>query len=207
MMSSAIRSMLAAAAALLVCSATAVPMNSVTIDFDDQPGGLPAVPTDGLFNPHASFSTTAGATLLIFDGAAVFGGSAPNSMSAAVDTNAGPFNSDIYVDFTVPVQGLSFKVLADNEADPIAKLRFFHGGALSDTLDVIGNADIANPIPIDLSAYAGVTRVELYEINDAFGLAVDDFAFSVPVPEMPTPLLLGGGLLALAAWRRRFNWA
>lgn len=205
MLSTTIRSMLASAAAVVACSAAATPVMPVTIDFDDQPGGSPAVPTDGLFNPHARFSTASGATLLIFDGAGAFGGSVPNSMSAAVNTRTGPFDADIYVDFTVPVQGLSFKVLADNDRGPIAKLRFFHGGGLSGMLDVIGNANITTPIAIDLSAYADVTRVELYEITDAFGLGVDDFAFSVPVPELPAPLLLGGGLLALAALRRRRN--
>ena len=197
------RSILLAASALVACNAMAVPLVPVTINFDDQPGGVPALPTTGVFNPHATFTTQAGATLRSFP--------APTSSVARRRTcSARPLmrprariDGDIYVDFSVPVQGLTLKVLADNDAGTIANLKVFHGSALSTTLGVAGDANLATPIAIDLSAYAGVTRIELYGIGDQFGLGIDDLAFSVPVPELPTPLFIGAGLLALAALRRR----
>ncbi|MEQ8850921.1 MAG: hypothetical protein RIB32_03980 [Phycisphaerales bacterium] len=194
------KSFFAGAIGALVVSSVAVAgsLQTVTIDFDDQPGGLPPVETDGMFSPHATFSTESGHVMLIFSGAGVVGGSNPNVLTAAVSATASDFDSDIYVDFTEPVQNLSLDLLSDNDSGTIATLTVLHSGGTT-MLDVVGNGDFSDPMPFDLSSYTDVTRVELTNITDEFGLSMDNLVFDVPTSS-------GAGLLAAAgvmAMRRR----
>jgi MYXO-CTERM domain-containing protein len=185
----------------LAATAQAGPFQTVTINFDDQPGGIaPPVVTDGQFSPHASFSTEAGHVMLIFSGAGFVGGSVPNVLTAAESVTAENFDSDIYVDFTVAAQNLTLDILADNDRGVVAALRVVHGGGVS-MVDVIGNANLTDRIAMDLSGFADVSRVELIDITDEFGLAIDNLQFDVPVP---TPGVLATiGLAGLAGLRRR----
>ena len=173
---------------------------TVTIDFDDQPGGLPPVVTDGLFSSHATFSTTNDSVLLIFNNSSFVGGTDPNNLSAALSPNASTFNSDIYVDFTQAVQNLSLNILADNSTGVIASLTIYHVDGIA-SLDILGNGDFTDPIHMDLSGYFAITHIELVNITDEFGLSIDDLVFDIPVPAPA-----GTALLALAgcmANRRR----
>lgn len=188
---------LAAAAAL----ASGGMYQTVTIDFDDLQGGIaPPVETDGMFSDFATFSTQADHVLLVFSGGGFVGGSDPNVLTAAESVDASSFDSDIYVDFTDPVRNLTFDVLADNDAGVVAQVLVAHAGG-TNTIDVVGNANINDAVAIDLTAYTDVSRIELFNITDEFGLSVDNFVFDTLVPAPGT--LAGLGLVGLAATRRR----
>ncbi len=173
-----------------------------TINFDDVPGGIPPVTLPANYgSPRATFSTEAGAQLLVFSGADVVGTSAPNNLTAGFDPANFPCNADLYVDFSPPARGLRFRIAADNSLGVIAGVRVFHDGGAVALLDVVGNGNIADPILMDLAAYQDVTRVEVVNITDEFGLSYDDF-FIAPIPE-PTSaaLALGMGVVVATAAR------
>jgi len=192
-------------AALAVLAAAAIPalagdLQTITIDFDDQAGGLPPVVTDGQFSEHATFSTEDNHVLLIFAGAGFVDGSPPNTLTAAETPTSSIYDSDIYIDFTTAVQNLTMDVLSDNDSGVIGAINVFHAGG-SSTIDVIGNGDFADGIAMDLSSYIDVTRVELVNITDEFGLAIDNLVFDAPVPTPGTLALLT--MAGFTASRRR----
>ncbi|MFG0327983.1 MAG: hypothetical protein ACF8SC_12040 [Phycisphaerales bacterium JB037] len=172
-------------------------LQTITIDFDDQIGGFnPPALTDGMFSPHATFSTTSDSVLLIFEGSGFVGGSNPNNLTAALSQQASDFDSDIFIDFPVAANAVSLDVLADNDSGVIANLVVTHAGG-TDSIDVIGNGDFTDKVPMDLSLYTDVTRIELVNITDEFGLSIDNLVFDVPVPAPSSLALLGAaGLLA-----------
>ncbi len=168
----------------------------VLVDFDDQLGGIPPIETDGQFSEHVSFGTDDNNILMIFEGAGFVGGSSPNMLTAGISTTTDTFNGDIYMDFTVAANNLSFDILADNSSGVIAMLGIFHSGGFTE-LNVTGNGNFTDPIEIDLSAYSDVNSVELFAISDEFGLGIDNLAFTVPVPTPSTFAIIGlSGLLA-----------
>jgi hypothetical protein len=189
---------------LLLAAAPAVAgIVDVVINFDDQLGGLPPVVNSGDFSPYATFSTTPGSVLLIFSGAGVTGTSSPNAMSAAATPDTGPYDSDFFVDFTNPVNNFSFLISSDNDSGSIASVRVFtavSGGTPADTVDVVGNANLTDPISIDLTSHVDITRVEVVNIDDEFGLSYDDLNFrtemlGIPEPSTMLSLLIGAGCL------------
>lgn len=173
----------------------------VLVDFDDQPGGLPPVMTDGSFNEHVSFSTNDPNMLLIFSGGGFVGGSPPNILTAGISPTTDTFDGDIYMDFTVAANNLSIDVVSDNDSGMVASMGIFHAGGF-DELDVIGNGDFTDVMHMDLSNFQDITRLELFAITDEFGLGIDNLAFDVPVPTPSTLAMLGLGGLAAARRRR-----
>jgi hypothetical protein len=157
------------------------------VDFDDQPGGIPPIITDGSFNEHVSLSTNDPNMLLILSGAGFVGGSPPNILSAGISPTTENFNGDIYMDFTVAANNVSIDVVSDNDAGMVASMGIFHSGG-SDELDIIGNGDFTDVINMDLSNFQDITRFELFSITDEFGLGIDILAF---------------GMMGVAATRRR----
>jgi hypothetical protein len=172
----------------------------IIVDFDDQIGGIPGVVTDGMFSDHVTFSTNDFHSMVIFAGAGVVGGTNPNSLTSVDVANGSLFNGDIYMDFTVAANNVSLDILADNEAGIIAGLLVSHSGGDS-MVDVIGNGDFSDSVFMDLSSFMDITRIELVDITDEFGLGIDNLNFTVPVPTPNTLALLGFG--ALAGTRRR----
>ena len=188
--------MLLSSAAVVAASSSlyAGMYQTVTIDFDDLAGGFPPVQTDGLFSPHATFSTQEGHVLLVFAGAGVVGGSNPNTLTAAESVDASTFDSDIYIDFANAARNVSIDILSDNDSGVVAGLRVIHGGGIAE-LDIVGNGDFSDPIPTDLSAYSDVTRIELFGITDEFGLSIDNLVFETLVPTPGAVAMFG-----LAGW-------
>ena len=186
-------------AAITTAASAGIATQTITIDFDDQMGGLPGVETDGLFNPHATFSTEPDHLLLIVSGSDFVGGSGPNSLTA-MQEGSSDFDSDIYIDFTQAANNVSLDILADNDRLTVAQLHVFHSMG-SSFVDVMGNANFQDPIPMDLSNYTDITRIELVNITDEFGLGIDNLVFDIPVPAPSALALLTLG--ALTTQRRR----
>jgi hypothetical protein len=197
-----IRGLAVVTAACIASAASAgAPFQTVTVDFDDQAGGIPPVVTDGDFSPFVTFTTSQDSVLLIFSGAGVVGTSSPNTLTAALSPDAAVYDSDIYMDFTMPVNNLSLNIAADNDSGVIADLVVTHSLGMT-TLDVIGNGNLSDPIPVDLSAYIDVESVQLINITDEFGLAIDDLVFDVPIPA-PATLAVLLGVAGIGRSRRR----
>ena len=50
-------------------------------------------------------------------------------------------------------------------------------GDLAGTENLIGHGDSYTPVPVDLSSYSNITRIEVDDITDEYGIVYDDFAF------------------------------
>ena len=85
--------------------------------------------------------------------------------------------SDLFVDFTDPVNDLTFLVVGDNIVGTVAKVDVFENEAFSATVDIIGDGDGLTPIPVDLGAFNDVTSIEISNVADAIGY--DDFTFLI----------------------------
>lgn len=170
----------------------ALPPGVTLQDLFPPPGEVPeSAPLPADYSPHATFSTDVGAGLHYFSGGHAVGSSTPNNITAAINPDAFPYDENLYVDFTLPVNNLSFTVSSDNDSGKIAGVRVFHAGAQSAELDVIGNGDPTDAIDIDLTGYQDVTRIEVFDITDTYGLSYDDFKFSPnPIPEPTTSAML-----------------
>jgi hypothetical protein len=101
------------------------------------------------------------------------------------------------------VNNLSLNVSSDNDDGKIAEIavHYFHG--LVANVDVVGNMDPTNSIPIDLSAYASVTRIEVVNVTDTFGLSYDDITFVPEIIPEPSSLALCVAMLTLLGTLRR----
>lgn len=192
---------LALLAAVSMTATAGIATQDIIVDFDDQIGGLPGAPTDGMFSEYVTFSTDpAHHSLVILSGAGFVGGSNPNALSA-LDSAEESYDGDIYMDFTSAAQNVSFDILADNDQGTIAYIAVSHADDIS-YFDVIGNGDISDPISFDFSDLIDVTTIEICSITDEFGLAIDNLAFSVPVPAPSALAMVGMGLLTVSRRRR-----
>ncbi len=79
------------------------------------------------------------------------------------------------VDFTLPVNDLTFLALGDNDVGVQATVDVFENAVFSATVDI--TVDV-----VDLSGFTNVTRIEIGNITDGGGLAWDRFTFNV-VPQ------------------------
>lgn len=182
----------------------ALPPGVTLEDLFPPPGEVPdAAPLPENVSPHATFSTEPGAGLYYFSGGNAVGSSPPNNITAAVNPDAFPFSSDLYVDFTAPVNNLSLAVSSDNDSGKIAEIAVHHFAGMT-TLDVEGNGDTSDAIPIDLSGFTNVTRIEVINVTDTFGLSYDDFRFvpAIVIPEPSSMAILFVMLTMLSNGRR-----
>jgi len=93
------------------------------------------------------------------------------------DGGGGDGLEETYVDFQNPVASLSFSAVAVDAIGPVASVNVFQGGVLTTSVAIDGVGDPATPVRVDLTAFGDVTRIELVAINDAGGIAWDDFQF------------------------------
>ena len=185
---------------LAAASAFATQAGAVTIDFDDL-GNAVEVNTQ---YADVTFSSQAGSRILTT--AQDFDTSLPNFIcSAQASINC---VDDVYVDFAVGVNGLSFLAVGDNNVGDVGDVRVFAGAVLLGTVDLIMDGlPFGAPQLIDLGAFANVTRIEIVNITDDAGLGYDDFTFdagnAVPEPATWAMMILGFGLAGGAMRRRR----
>lgn len=173
---------------------------ATVIDFDSLSNG------DVVTNQFAEaiFSSSAGSEVIVT--AQNLGSSAPNFICSGVN---GAINcvDDVYVDFTGAVSGLSFLAVGDNDTGDIGDVRVFAGASLLGTVDIFGNSNGSDAQLVDLSAFSGITRIEIANITDGAGLGYDDFTFTVGGGAVPEPttwmmMILGFGLIGSVTRRR-----
>ncbi|MCB9791389.1 MAG: hypothetical protein H6741_01565 [Alphaproteobacteria bacterium] len=144
---------------------------SAWISFDNVSG---AVTTQ--YDELATFSSEEGHQLITTT-AGGFAVSEPNFVCTATGGTSLNCDRDIYVDFTHPVRSVRIWAVGCNTDGVIARARLLDGDTLLGEEDLIGDGDDADPELIDLSAYSGVTRLEIVEVSDAYGLGFDDLSF------------------------------
>jgi hypothetical protein len=180
---------------LLFCFVPAA--NAVTIDFD----GLNY--HDVITNQYATiatFSTIAGQDNRTEGGN--FGSTQPWFLCTFESNGAINCANPTFVDFTTPVDNLTFLQLAAENNTHNADVDVFVNYSYAATVPMVGSGNVYVPTLIDLTAYSNVTRIEIKNITDPGGLGWDDFTFDV-VPEPSPALGLGVGLACLAIGRSR----
>jgi hypothetical protein len=117
--------------------------------------------------------------------------------------SAGVGGKNFFVDFTNPVNNLTFQELGDDNAGVQVKVDVFVNGAFSATVPIAVDRVFTTPLTVDLSDFPNVTRIAVHDVTDRGGLAWDTFSFT-PVPG-PSALALDaiGALSTMAVIRRR----
>jgi hypothetical protein len=172
-------------------TATAGIANATIIDFEGFNDG-DAIGTIG----DVTFSSTGGVEIFAFGG---------DFASSGVNTIAGDnygFNDDLYVDFLNGVSDLSFYSGGDDNSGQQAQINVFTGGSYAATLALLGDGNANTVDWHDLSAYANITRIEIFNVTDTAGLVYDDFEF-VSVPEPATVALFLMGLAGIRLSRKK----
>lgn len=170
---------------------TATAANHVVLKFDDLPPGT-------IVNqryPDVTFSAFGGLNVVVFNAASVggIGSSPPNTIGVV----GGFFNTSVEVDFTKPVDNLSFLITGtdnDSFSGPLALVDVYQNNVYKTTRPVngIGRAGNYTPLPINVgNEFNQVTTVVIHHITDGNGIGFDDFVFDLPAPPptpTPTPL-------------------
>jgi hypothetical protein len=163
---------------LMLSSAAAVALASpaqaqTVIGFDDSTG----IVTDQY--PPAIFSSIAGAQVTSIRNSD--GTTPPNIICSGPITGIDCLQP-IFVDFTVPVNELTFWAIQANAVGVTAQFRVFEDGALSATVDLVSTGGDPHNEFVDLSSFINVTRLEIVNILDdpvdENGIAFDTFSFT-----------------------------
>jgi hypothetical protein len=149
-------------------------------------GGTTTIHFDGLADgdvvtnqfPEATFSASSFADVIVLDDAASFGTSTPNFICAGWQGEGVDCTLEVIVDFTSPVQNLSFMALGDNASGTTAQVDVFEGQSLSGTVDIVTDGVQSNPHLVDLSSFSNISRIRIYNVTDPAGLGYDDFSFA-----------------------------
>lgn len=149
----------------------------------------------------ATFSSIAGAANYSFAFATAHSG--PNILCTG-GANGIDCLSPTIIDFTNPVNALTFWAIEPNVAGPTAQFNVFENGSYSATVNFISAGGSPYNQLVDLSAFSNVTRLEIVSIlNDPTnenGIGWDTFSFEVvPAPSSAVLLAIGG----IAMGRRR----
>jgi PEP-CTERM motif len=190
------------AIAAFAAATIASPASAVVINFDNLGNGVQVTNQ----YPGVIFSSQAGSRILTT--AQNLGSSTPNFICSAAVGGSINCVDDVYLDFTTAVSGLSFVSVGDNNVGDVGDVRVFAGATLLGTVDIIVDGVFATPHVINLSAFAGITRIEIARITDGGGLGYDDFTFTVgavngAVPEASTWAMMLAGFGAIGAAMRR----
>lgn len=166
-----------------------------TIDFDGFAGEVTNQFAEATFSSSAGFSNFAIAAGAAHSGSNILCSGSANGVDCLQDT---------YVDFTNPVNDLSFWAIEANAVGVTAQFDVFENGAFSATVDLVSSGGVGNNEFVDLSAFSHVTRLEIVNIlndpNNENGIGWDTFSFNVvPAPSSAVLLAIGG----IAAGRRR----
>jgi hypothetical protein len=85
--------------------------------------------------------------------------------------------SPIFVDFVTPVNGLSFLAAGDNTVGVTGLVDVYDANGLLGSVQIVTDGVFEFAHVVDLSAFADVVRIEIYNITNGGGLAFDNFCF------------------------------
>ena len=157
-------------------AATSAQAAHVTITFDELAGDT-AVTTQ---YPSVTFSSDTGFENRVTVQSA-YNGSKPNFICTAQISGSFTCANTTILDFTDPVDNLTFNGLGINNTGPVAQIDVYQAGVLTATQPVVGSASGLDPEKQDLSAYPGITRIVIRDVTDGGGIGWDDFDFDTVV--------------------------
>jgi hypothetical protein len=140
----------------------------VSIGFDNLAAG--AVVTTQY--PQLTVSSDTGHTNTTRNLASIFNTSVPNILCTE------DCKYDTYLDFTRPARDVKLKAVGVNNTGKAFAVRVHRQGQPVTHLEYSGQGQAFEPVLVDLSALGDITRVELVEIIDGFGVGWDDLSFS-----------------------------
>lgn len=128
--------------------------------------------------PGVTFSAGQGAAIKAYQHASKSSPNAGITFGPALNGDRDAVH-DVYLDFEDQVDGVKFYVGGDNTAGNVGTVRVFGADGLLGTaaINVDGQWGGAMHL-VDLTAFTGVTRIEITNITDAGGLSYDDFTFT-----------------------------
>ena len=149
------------------------------------PGGTPTMVTidfDGLAGstmvtnqyPAVTFSSIDPDVARVFDYGSPCRTSPPNELCVGTTNNC---TKTAIMQFTNPADNLRFRLGCTNSSATIATAFVFQGATMS-TVNIAGTGVSTTPANVDLSAYRGITRLEVTPTGaDSEGYGFDDITF------------------------------
>ena len=202
------------ASTLALTSALALPCaraaaQPITFDEFGNVGTTGPVVTTQYAPLGVTFSSSAGSAVYVTT-QGLYNGSRPNFVCTGPVGSPISCNADYYLDFAAPARGISFDALGINDVGLVGRVRVLDPlAALLGVVDIVGAAQVYDPVLVDLTAFSNVGRVEIVRITDAAGIGFDDFRFTLAptttAPEPASASLVALGVVAVHIGRRRLN--
>lgn len=89
-------------------------------------------------------------------------------------------SASIFMDFAKPVRAPKLAFVGVNGSAKVATLKLVHEDGTTSQRDVTGKGNYATPVVVDLPKENDVTRIEIVDVDDDYGLGIDDLSFDVP---------------------------
>jgi hypothetical protein len=161
-------------AAISLDATQAVTYGRKPVAFDELASGTVV---EGQYAQWLRLSTDAGCNLSAASDAGV-AASQPNYIWTYYSCANGA-SASINMAFVKPVQRVSFKLVGVNSGATVATARVYRKDGTHADHPVVGKGSYLTPVLVTL-AETDVTKVELVNISDAFGLGLDDLGFEFP---------------------------
>ena len=160
-------------AALLLGLCPISQAQSVTIDFDQLAEGVTIADqyAEATFSSEPGFKNVTSNNLNL-------GTSLPNYLCTAESNGNLTCDNNTFVDFTEPVNNLTFLTTGDNASGQTALVDVFENGVFSAAVPIVTDGSSLQPDLVDLTGFSNVTGIRIHSITDPFGLAFDDFEFT-----------------------------
>lgn len=147
------------------------------LSFDELPSGTDIT---SQYAAWLTLSTDPGCKISTSSSAGV-AASQPNYLWTYYSCTKGD-SASFFIDFAKPAQKVSFTLVGVNGASKVATARIVQKDGTKTMKDIVGKGSYATPVVVDVSSFTDVIRLEIVDINDAYGLGLDDLEFDFPDP-------------------------